>query len=579
MIRNEEIQNQHYVETPPAVVDVPIILDRRNPTRNRVAPHRAGDSQPTPLRIQRNARYRRRIQNNVNRNEQLNNENLSQNINENIDNNMENDNVNNIADGNEVEGLEIDDLVVNENENEMPFLINNDENENNDILNRRILNEALQQAANGIKPFVSLRNQNIVQKYAKIFVEKIHVNELVYCELCNENWFEEKGGVKRNDTYNCKRCTNENAEIKKMSKENNMSPMWHDSPIARNELKNLQVNYKLTHTEEALIARSVPIMSFMKLKGPVNGQNMGFSGNVVNILQDIAPLCAVLPRLVTNIGIINIRSKRGSEPSDYKDFKVRRNHIHKWLLFLKKWNKSYENIIIDMENINILPENGSILNELIVHDINLRCNDNENDNNNNNNDESDDDEGIQNGPINELQLDQNNVLESGLGLPLPDRDEAEAIVQNLVDPNNTIPWPILGTECIDEYNTPNILVCSFPCYFPFGNGDVTNKVRSSEVTLNEAIKHYNKYAVEDQTTGKLYYPLAENHKLMHLLQDMDERHRIQSQASIYLQKNHIDANLTINELQQMARNRQDSQSFALNLRMQTFAANILGKIF
>ena len=224
----------------------------------------------------------------------------------------------------------------------------------------------------------------------------------MYCELCNENWFEEKGGVKINDTYNCKRCTNENGEIKKMSKENNMSPMWHDSPIARNELKYLQINYKLTHTEEALIARSVPIMSLMKLKGPVNGQNMGFSGNVVNILQDIAPLCEVLPRLLSTIGIINIRSKRGSEPSDYKDFKVRRNHIHKWLLFLKKWNKSYENIIIEMENINILPENGSILNELIVHNINLRCNDNENENNNNNNDESDDDEGIQNGPINEL---------------------------------------------------------------------------------------------------------------------------------------------------------------------------------
>ena len=113
-----------------------------------------------------------------------------------------------------------------------------------------------------------------------------------------------------------------------MSKENNMSPMWHDSSIARNELKNLQTNYKLSHTEEALIARSVPIMSFMKLKGPVNGQNMGFSGNVVNILQDIAPLCAVLPRLVTNIGIINIRSKRGSEPSEYKDFKVQTIYLN-----------------------------------------------------------------------------------------------------------------------------------------------------------------------------------------------------------------------------------------------------------
>ena len=59
---------------------------------------------------------------------------------------------------------------------------------------------------------------------------------------------------------------------------------------------------------------------------------------------------------------------------------------------------------------------------------------------------------------------------------------------------------------------------------------------------------------------------------------MDERRRIQSQASVYLQKNKVDANLTINDLQDMARNRNDSQSFALNLRMQTFAANILGKL-
>ena len=49
-----------------------------------------------------------------------------------------------------------------------------------------------------------------------------------------------------------------------MSTENNMSPMWHDKAIARNELQYLQCNFKLTQTEEALIARSVPIMSFIK---------------------------------------------------------------------------------------------------------------------------------------------------------------------------------------------------------------------------------------------------------------------------------------------------------------------------
>lgn len=220
-----------------------------------------------------------------------------------------------------------------------------------------------------------------------------------------------------------------------------------------------------------------------------------------------------------------------------------------------------------MENINLLPENGSILNELVIHDLHMNNgnidnienannvienanieNDNNdiniNNNNINNNDineGSDDEDGVQNGPINELQIDQNNIMETGLGLPLPDRDEAESVVQHLLNLNAPIPWPALGNECIDEYNTPNILVCSFPCYFPFGNGDVTNKVRPLEVTLNEAIKHYNKYSVKDPRTGELYYPLAENHKLMHLLQDMEERHRIQSQASVYLQKNQIDA--------------------------------------
>ena len=119
-----------------------------------------------------------------------------------------------------------------------------------------------------------------------------------------------------------------------------------------------------------------------------------------------------------------------------------------------------------MENINVLSENCSILNGSVVHIINLRCYDNENDKTENNNDESDDDGSIQNGPNNELRWDQNIGLESGLGLPLPDRDEAEAIVQNAVDPNIPIPWPILGTEWIDEYNKSNILVYSFPCYFP-----------------------------------------------------------------------------------------------------------------
>ena len=85
------------------------------------------------------------------------------------------------------------------------------------------------------------------------------------------------------------------------------------------------------------------------------------------VLQGIAPLCSVLPRLLTDTGIINIRSKRGNNPSDYKDFKGRRYLIPQWLTLKIRWNKSYATVVIDMNNVNILPGNGSIFDELIVY--------------------------------------------------------------------------------------------------------------------------------------------------------------------------------------------------------------------
>ena len=359
---------------PPPLVN----QDRRNPFRNRVAPHRAGDSQPTPQRHPPRrghlvARRHRAAQNIIELPVPVRELNIIPN-----------------APINEINENAINDLNFDTNNNGN----NDDGDDNNDNDNRNILKEALSQASKGIINITSLRNQNIVRKYSKKFVEKIHANDLVYCEICNELWFEDiKGNKNDNDTYECKRCTTEGTEIKKMSKENDMSPMWHDNHMARMELEELQKFYKLTHTEEALIARSVPIMSFMKLKGPINGQNMGFSGNVVNILQDIAPLCNILPRIMNNIGIINVRSKRGTDPGDFKDFKVRRNFVLKWLIFLKKWNKSYENISIDIGNLNLLPVNGSILNELLIHEINNNNTNNE-ENDVNNNDDSEDEEGV-----------------------------------------------------------------------------------------------------------------------------------------------------------------------------------------
>lgn len=53
---------------------------------------------------------------------------------------------------------------------------------------------------------------------------------------------------------------------------------------------------------------------------------------------------------------------------------------------------------------------------------------------------------------------------------------------------------------------------------------------------------------------------------------MDERHRIISQAGIYLQKNPLGANLNIGELRDMARD--SSMTDLTELRMQRYAGNI-----
>lgn len=69
------------------------------------------------------------------------------------------------------------------------------------------------------------------------------------------------------------------------------------------------------------------------------------------------------------------------------------------------------------------------------------------------------------------------------------------------------------------------------------------------------MKHYDKYSAKNPTIEQLHYQLAENHRLMPLLQDMDEHHKVQSKSNTYLQKNQTDANPTIDELTETGRSR------------------------
>jgi hypothetical protein len=84
-----------------------------------------------------------------------------------------------------------------------------------------------------------------------------------------------------------------------------------------------------------LIAISTPIMSFFRLKGPKDGQQIGFKENDINIAQDLTEICLQLAHLPASCNVFRVRSVRGTDPANYNDFIVRRLRVYKWVLFRK----------------------------------------------------------------------------------------------------------------------------------------------------------------------------------------------------------------------------------------------------
>jgi hypothetical protein len=89
---------------------------------------------------------------------------------------------------------------------------------------------------------------------------------------------------------------------------------------------------------------------------PLGGQ-YGFRGNVINFPQDIAAFARSLPRRVEDLPIIIVR-RRGQQPEEYDDFKVKVDNIRTWLQHLVGNGVLSGDYDIDQDELNSLPENG-----------------------------------------------------------------------------------------------------------------------------------------------------------------------------------------------------------------------------
>jgi hypothetical protein len=234
--------------------------------------------------------------------------------------------------------------------------------------NRLALKQDLHLAVNGHLPQKAFHQHAAINHMATDYLKIQFSQSLKYCTSCSEKWWNDPPG-RDNIIDQCKRCfletKNKNDAIVSFGFENDMDPLVHPNPKLRTEFSEeysaLVSNYQVTNIEEALFAKNAVIMQAFRLKGG----RTGFSGNVICFPQRVSDIVTILPRKFNELKVIIARCKTGPDPSDYKDFKVRKNHVRVWLQFLIKWSPVYSDVTLDQSNLDKLPDNASIYHELV----------------------------------------------------------------------------------------------------------------------------------------------------------------------------------------------------------------------
>ncbi|XP_066929609.1 uncharacterized protein [Clytia hemisphaerica] len=136
----------------------------------------------------------------------------------------------------------------------------------------------------------------------------------------------------------------------------------------------------------------------------------------------------------------------------------------------------------------------------------------------------------------------------------------------------------IGTSPLSEFNTPYLASLAFPTLFPDTKGDPTNpaiirRIAQSETEdFAEKLKHLIKFA-ELNENGKWYYRFASHPRFAFWGFNMLYRKRLINQGNFFIKQNPGDANLSIDELQDMINN--NNYSFVMK-KLQRYSKNVTG---
>jgi Helitron helicase-like domain at N-terminus/PIF1-like helicase len=357
-------------------------------------------------------------------------------------------------------------------------------------------------------------------------------NKFEYCARCKEDWLEmdmDCNGI-------CHKCRT------KDSPKRGIEPCCQFFSAANNADPGPKIPtgsglVEMTMIEECIIARCHVHMQLKR----INGLQYRYTGHCVCFFQNVAKLYNELPLLPHEVDIVLLRPPDIDMSEDrYRrqfaaEFRVRRQVVWDWLVYLKDHNPEYRDIIIRHDNLSQLPEDGDVQSSMPhVDDTTWLSGDAA---------ATEATASDRDPQIHDLaQLRESMV---------PNIDEEESEVQNITRniiefaQQHQLPASSVQAQPVSEFTgTMRLFAMSFPSLFPQGLGD-WHQPRPRKMELRDWARHLLRY--HDRRFGQ-------HAKFRFYVYNMILRDRARKTAQYYI-KQHGELNdITIEELQDLLQN-------------------------
>ena len=304
------------------------------------------------------------------------------------------------------------------------------------------------------------------------------------CEICKSKFlFNEKKIANRRRCDTCSTSAAKHRSQEEYLLKNNFLPVWKlDGKIQYHVPSELQ---GLSLGEKLLIQRYSTLLPLVHIyKG-----RLGTRGNSVSFDKDMNVVCNDLPRKRADL-IVVIKNYYDSKREEYKSqhFKIRRLKVINALKWLQKHHTGYHNINIKEEHLDwVGSSNEAYLGTDNVTHLEVQ---------NLDNDKVGEDVETVALKQTELSCMDGLISHNGVCNNIPttwnDPDDSDLLkdIQKVADEHSdkafdTIEYPHISKEPIDEFNEPNLFANSYPWLFPGGLGDKSQALSGTKNNDNQ----------------------------------------------------------------------------------------------